>query len=286
MKIQTKQWLLLYLIINTLIVTLTFNYLKINHTKLKAVFIDVGQGDSALIITPQNQKILIDGGPTPNLGEKLSPYFSFFDKKIDLVILTHPDSDHLNGLIPLIENYSIQQVILPLVSKNNSPYEFFLKSLQDRNITYSFGNSQTDIQLNKDTSIDFLYPFPQSNFSNINNFSNPSLIFKIKYKEVAFLFSGDTESKEEKIALISPYSFQANLYQVGHHGSKTSSSSVFLQSIQPQIAIISSENNNKFGHPHLETLKTLEINNIKHFNTARVGDIGFYSDGTNLKLLK
>ena len=279
MEFKFKHWLFFYCLIAIIAIFLYLDYTKINSKYFQINYLDIGQGDSILIITPENQKILIDTGLIGNLNKKFKKYISFFDKEIDLFMLTHPDSDHIGDVLNILKNYQIKQIVLPKSIQQNAEFKILLNNIKSEKIPFLFANSETDLKIGKNVFIDFLYPFKNTSTKEQNIFNNSSLVFKVVYKENSFLFSGDAEAKQEKMILQSIQNLKADIYQAGHHGSKTSSSEIFLQAIQPKITIISAEKDNSFGHPHKDVIKSLKNKGSIIYQTAEEGDITFYSDG-------
>lgn len=284
MQIQFQKWLWFYVVCCFCLFFLYSDYQKISIRFLSVNYLDIGQGDATLLITPENQKILIDTGPPGSLMAKIPKFLAFFDKKIDLLILTHTDLDHIGSAFELLNNYSVRQVILPQDLKDKKEFENLLLLLEKQNIPFYFARQSQDWKIGKSVYLDFLYPLDNLSLQAQTKLENNSLIFKIIYGKTAFLFSGDAGIKEEKSLVLSQQNLQAEIYQVGHHGSKTSSSMEFLTSIQPKISIISAAKENTFGHPHPETMQRL--NNLKStiYQTAQAGDLIFYSDGQKVWL--
>lgn len=279
MQFQKKHWLFFYSLISTLTIFLYQDYKKIHPKHLKINYLDIGQGDATLVITPQNQKILIDTGPAGNLNKTLKKYLSFFDKKIDIFILTHPDSDHIGDIPNILKSYKIQKIILPKSIHKKAEYKMLINQIQSKNIPYLFANNYTDIIIDNNIVIDFLYPFTQSTIHEQNSFHNASLVFKLIHQNNTFFFSGDAEKKQEKLIIQSLQNLQSDIYQAGHHGSKSSSTEIFLQAIQPKITIISAGKDNSFGHPHQKIIERLQKKDIKILETSKENDITFYSNG-------
>lgn len=275
MTLSQKTWFYFYAFYFLSIFFCFSEYQKIANPYLQIAFLDVGQGDATLIITPEKQKILIDTGPPGTSTIKLPAFLSFFDKTIDLLILTHPDQDHIGDTLNLIQNYQIQKVILPLSLKESKFFSTFLLNLENKKIPYFFAQNEADLQIGQTTFIDFIYPQTAQAVLSFNQLSNSSLIFKLISGKTHFLFSGDAEQKEEKLALLSGKNFRSDLFQAGHHGSKTSNSELFLQNIQPKIGILSVGQDNSFGHPHPEVLKNFSNYQSQVFQTNLLGNLLF-----------
>ncbi|MCX6746392.1 MAG: ComEC/Rec2 family competence protein [Candidatus Parcubacteria bacterium] len=251
---------------------------------LEVDFLDVGQGDSILIKTPYQQNILIDGGPDNKVLSALGKNLAFYDKDIDLVVLTHPHTDHVIGLVEILRRYKVKKVLLTEVKNNSPPYLALLEEIKKQNIETDKADGPKDIVLGQDLDLKILYPLNDISQKNFENLNDSSIVAKLIYKNESFLFTGDAGLPVEQDLLASKVDLTANVLKVGHHGSKYSSSQEFLDAIKPQYAVIEVGANNSYGHPHLITVKRLEQDNIKIFRTDLNGTINFTSDGQSLKI--
>ena len=230
-------------------------------------FIDVGQGDSTLITTQFNKKILIDGGgsefgSTFDVGEKtLLPYL--LKKKIhklDYVIISHFDSDHVGGILTILEELNVKQVLIPKQVEYSENYNKFLDIVKKRNIKVKIVGEGNTINIDKNTYLDILWPEEKQITDNVLN--NNSLIVRLCYKNFKMLFTGDIEEIAEQ-RLLQKYEntekLTADILKVAHHGSKSSSIAEFLEKVNPRIALIGVGKNNKFGHPNAGVLDRLNM---------------------------
>lgn len=251
---------------------------------LEIDYLDVGQGDAILIKTPYQQNILIDGGPDNKVLAALGKNLAFYDKNIDLVILTHPHTDHVIGLVEILRRYNVKKVLLTEVKNNSPPYTTFLEEIKKQNIVVEKADGPKDIFLGQDLDLKILYPFNNISQKNFDDLNNSSIVVKLIYKNESFLFTGDAGLAVENDLLAKKVDISANVLKVGHHGSKYSSSQEFLDAIKPQYAVIEVGANNSYGHPHFVTLNRLEQDNIKIFRTDLNGTISIASDGQSLKI--
>ena len=251
---------------------------------LEIDYLDVGQGDAILIKTPYQQNILIDGGPDNKILSALGKNLAFYDKDLDLIILTHPHTDHLVGLVEILRRYKVKKVLLTEVKNNSPPYLAFLEEIKKQNIEVEKADRPKDIVLGQNLDLKILYPFNDVSEKNFENLNDSSIVAKLIYKNNSFLFTGDAGFPEEQDLLTSKVDLSANVLKVGHHGSKYSSSQEFLAAIKPQDAVIEVGVNNSYGHPHLVTINRLEQNNIKIFRTDLNGTVVIISDGQNIKI--
>jgi competence protein ComEC len=269
---------------------------------LKVDFLDVGQGDSIFIETPQKHQILIDGGPTSVVLQKLSERIPFWDKTIDLIILTHPESDHMQGLFSVLQRYNIDYVLWTGVEKTAPEYEKWISVLeQKQNINTNFlasiffGQTATKVSSASagtkikagNAEIDVLYPLENLEGQKLKASANDTcVVAKLIYGKDSFLFTGDISSGTEK-ELANSYelaSLKADVLKVAHHGSKYSTSDLFLENIKPEIAVIS-VGKNSYGHPTPEVLQRLEKYDIQTLRTDQSGDINMVSDGNNINII-
>ena len=249
---------------------------------LSVHIIDVGQGDSILIKTPTNKSILIDSGDEDN-DRIIKSYLKSSDiKKINILIATHLDKDHIGTLDYIIENFHIDKIYTPEQRDNSTSYINLVNACKNKNLKINYLSKDNSLDLDKDTHIKVLSPFY---INNSNNNAN-SIVFNLSYKEMDFLFTGDCE-KENEAQIIASYDLKGvDFLKVAHHGSSSSSSESFIKEISPKIAAISCGYKNNYGHPHQSTLDTLEKYNIKTFRTDLNGDLVFYSDGYKIFTIK
>ena len=236
--------------------------IKIMPKDLKIYFIDVGQGDATLIVTPQNKTILIDGGGSENydVGKNtLLPYL--LDRKIikiDYVIISHFDTDHVGGILTILQELKIEKVIIGKQYETSENYEEFLQIINNKKIFVKMVGKGEKINIEKDMQIIVL--FPGQELISENALNNNSLVIKLEYKDFSMLFTGDIEEiTEEK--LVKMYAktdiLKSTILKVAHHGSKSSSTEKFLKLVKPKIALIGVGKNNLYGHPNSEVIEIL-----------------------------
>ena len=239
-------------------------------------FIDVGQGDATLIITPQNKKILIDSGGSENydIGKNtLLPYLlNRGIRKIDYAIISHFDTDHVGGLLTVMEELKVEHVIISKQEENSENFPQFIKIAKDKKIKIIIveagaPDSPIKISIEKDLYVDFLWP-NNENLISENVLNNNSIVCKLHYKNFSILFTGDIEEVAER-KILQEYKNNLNILdstilKIAHHGSKTSSTKEFIEVVNPKIALIGVGENNKYGHPSDKVIKRLE--SIRHKN--------------------
>ncbi len=246
---------------------------------LKVIFFDVGQGDATLIKTPSGQKILIDGGPDNTLITKLGRYFKFYDKTIDLIILTHAHSDHLVGLVEVLKRYQVKKVLYNGVIHTTPEFINWLKIIKEQKIPFEIAKADQEFIFSSDLKLKIVYPLENLTNKQFEDLNQTSIVSLLTFKNTNFLFMGDLSQAEEEEMLESYPDLKAEIIKIGHHGSKYSTSDELLKVVGPKVAIIQVGKDNKFGLPALITLKRLERKNINILRTDQQGDIIIKGNG-------
>ncbi|MBL7150302.1 MAG: MBL fold metallo-hydrolase [Candidatus Pacebacteria bacterium] len=253
-------------------------------------FFDVGQGDAILIVSPQRHQILIDGGPGPAILEKLAAEMPFYDRSLDLIILTHPERDHISGLIEVLKRYEVENILWTGVVRNSSEYEEWIKLIKEEKAKIFIAKFGQKIICpgshpeQKGEYMEILHPLENLEGREFENNSNDtSIVIKLVFNKETFLFTGDISSKIEKDLKLANLPLKADILKVAHHGSKYSSSDYFLESVLPEIAVIQ-VGKNSYGHPTEEALRRFEKFGIKILRTDLDGDIKIVSDGKNYEI--
>jgi competence protein ComEC len=247
---------------------------------LEVSFFDVGQGDSIFIETPQGHQVLIDGGPGSVVLEKLGREMPYWDREIDLIILTHPEHDHIFGLIEVLKNYEVDYVLWTGIKRNTQEYGEWLECLEKEDAKIIIAERGQRIIMG-DVYFDVVHPFESLEGEEIKSVNNSSVVGKLVYKDNSFFFTGDAFQSVEREIIDSGVDVKSDVLKVGHHGSKTSSAREFIFAVSPEIAVIQSGKDNSYGHPNQETLETLENYGIKILRTDTEGDVKIISDGSN-----
>jgi competence protein ComEC len=247
------------------------------NQKLKVIFFDVEQGDAIFISQGQNQ-ILIDGGPSgKNEMEKLGKYIPFWDRKIEIVIATHPDQDHIAGLISAMENYKIGKIIDNGAESDSQVYKRYLEMIQNKNIERIKGERGINIKI-KDADLKIIYPggvLENPPAGGPKDTNADSIVAKLIYGENSFLFTGDFPTEKDQDIFNSGANLSVKVLKVAHHGSKYATSAEFLDKVSPNDAIISVGKSNSYGHPASEVLDRLKAKNTNIFRTDEKGDIEY-----------
>lgn len=263
----------LILIIIVLSFQLNQDELHANEDVMKVHFINVGQGDSILIQTPEQKNILIDGGP-PAASKKVRNYLKKYNvHELDLLIATHPDIDHIGGLLPIIKQFPIKEIWDSGKFYYTRTYQRYFRSIKDKNIPVHIVKLNTVKALADNSSLIVL------NANSILKTNNQSsLAIQLTINKINFLFMSDVEKKQE-LKIMQRTDVDAEIIKVAHHGSDTSSSFAFLQAVDPEIAVLSYGKDNTYGHPVETTVDNLLAVGATIYSTAKAGDIVITTNG-------
>tara|TARA_B100000315_G_C14545983_1_gene573256 strand:- start:1241 stop:1858 length:618 start_codon:yes stop_codon:yes gene_type:complete len=201
-----------------------------------------------------------------------------------MIILTHPDSDHLNGIVEVLERYNVDLILWTGIEHTTIAYQEFKNLINQKNIKTKIAMSGQIIELGQAV---FYILWPSDNLENRTsyNINSTSIVAQLVYGESEFLFMGDAESRIETELIASDFgNLQSDVLKVGHHGSKTSTSLEFLKTIRPKASVISCGLKNKYKHPHENTLQNLQSINTKVFRTDLNGDVKMISNGENIHI--
>jgi beta-lactamase superfamily II metal-dependent hydrolase len=250
---------------------------------LKIAFLDVGQGESILIQAPNGQTMLIDGGRSTNLAKSviIPKLQEWGAQQVDVLIPTHPDLDHIAGLVGVLENFPVKLAALTGQVHSTQIYERLLTAIRDKNIEALKVRTGTAIPFDPAVKIEVLAPDEDAVQDDDTN--NASIVLKLTYGNTSFLLTGDAEFPENKAILNHGFDLRSTVLKLGHHGSRTSTNEDWLQRVQPQLGIISAGTDNSFGHPHPEVIAALEKLKIPYIRTDEHGTITVTSDGATVR---
>ncbi|XZF77164.1 ComEC/Rec2 family competence protein [Bacillus sp. AL-1R] len=257
----------------------TTNYGYITHPLL-IYFFDVGQGDSMVMILPNGKTVLIDGGDVEHGGVVIKKLRRLHINEIDLLVSTHPDIDHIGGLLKVMNSVKITKILDSGKKYNSHSYYLYKKEAYQRNIPISIAKLNEKIMLDPNVDITVLNSGKKSYTNN-----NSSIVLKVKYDDISILLTGDIERKAEQ-RLIKNEDINAQVLKIPHHGSSTSTSEAFLFAVNPTVAILSYDKFNLFGHPHRSVMKRLNHLGIKQYTTDQFGDIELSTNGHKLYIEK
>lgn len=249
---------------------------------LRVIFLDVGQGDAILVQTPEGKNILVDGGPDKNVVYKLDSYIPITKRKIDLMIATHADLDHISGLAEVLYRYEVKSVLDNGLVGHTPAYYQWQNSIQEKNISKVSVDAPHTIALEDGISFQFLWPDQDIVATSEADKNFASVVVKLIYGDTSFLLTGDATIETEEILVEAGSDLTSDVLKAGHHGSKYSSGVEFVQAVDPIYGIISAGKDNTFGHPSLRALKNLEVSGAEILRTDQDGDILFTSNGKTL----
>lgn len=249
------------------------------HRNLNVSFFDVGQGDTIFIESPDRTQILIDGGPGNAILAKLGRAMPFWDRSLDLVILTHAHADHVSGLVEVLKRYRVDRILESGEAYGTPEYAEWRRLAQEKNIPVTVAHAGQEIRAGA-LVIAVLSPFENKSGVSLKNPHDANVSTKLIYGGTSALLMGDAEKMiEYRLVYERSESLRSDVLKVGHHGSKTSSSQEFLAAVSPKIAIIQAGRKNRYGHPTQEVLDRISAAGAAIFRTDLDGDIAFASNG-------
>ncbi|MEA1927512.1 MAG: ComEC/Rec2 family competence protein [Candidatus Auribacterota bacterium] len=261
---------------------------------LQVTFLDIHQGDSQVIQTPEGKVIVIDGGqratrysPFDAGKEVVIPYLeSQGIKKIDVVVATHPDYDHTGGLIAVLNShFPIGMVLDCGIVHTTATYKKYMEAIQGKKIPIIIPDAGDILDWGPSIRAQVLAPVgPPDRRGNLN-LNNNSIVIRLEYEDVSFLFTGDCEHEEENIILSSGARIKSTILKAGHHGSRTASGSLFYYMCDPEVVTISAGRRNKFNHPHWEPMKLFRETGAEIYQTNYLGNITVLTDGKNYEVI-
>ncbi len=278
-----KKWVIPPLLVVAILVSVTAATMPDNN--LHVSVLDVGKGDAILIQTPAHQDILVDGGPSPQaislgLGSKMP----FWDRTIDLVVLTHPHADHLTGLVEVLKRYKVKQVLYPDLDYVSPIYDEWLSLLKEKNIKGTIAQAGQRIDLGEGVVIKVLNPQIPPLTGTESDIDNNGVVLRLSMGEASFLLTADIMWEAEFELITRRVDLASTVLKVAHHGSDTSTTDEFLAVVNPQLAVISAGADNRFRHPSDEVVDRLEakLGSENIYRTDKHGTIEFITDGERL----
>lgn len=239
--------------------------------ELKVHFIDVGQGDAILIDLGEIEILIDGGGKSPGVVAYLNDYI---DGAIEVMVATHPHADHIGGLIAVLDSFEVEEIWLNGDTSTSKTYQEFMSRVN------SEGVSIHEAMRGQSIEVDILYLLILHPIKPlVDDTNNNSIVLRLSYGSINFLFTGDAEKEAEASILESGLPVQADILKVGHHCSRTSSSAQFLEAVKPEVAVYMAGEDNRYGHPHQETINTLTSVGAKIYGTDIYGNIIVTTDG-------
>ena len=268
---------------------------RYGRNELRMTVIDVGQGSSALMELPRGSCILIDGGGFYDnrfdVGAWVVGPFLWKRKiaTVEILVLSHPDSDHLNGLLFIARHFNVREVWMNQEHPGTKPYRDFLEIVSEKDIRLVGRRDLVGPRMINGVRFQVLYPpvdfLERKAEDGWRTRNNNSLVLKACFQNVSFLLPGDIEDEAEKeLTSLACTTLKSNVLSVPHHGSQGSSTAEFLKCVAPDIGVISSGWKNIFGFPHHKTIKRYQAQGCRIFRTDRHGAIVITTDGTNISV--
>ncbi len=279
---RTGKWIILPLLVAAVLVSCAA--LTMPDDEISVSFLDVDQGD-AVLIQKGSRQVLVDGGPSPQkIAEELGEQMPFWDRHIDLVILTHPDNDHLAGLVEVLRRYQVGQVLYPELEYESPLYDEWLRLIEERGIKSTVVRAGQQIDLGDGVVITVHSPSVALLTDTESDLDNNGVVLRLSTGDVSFLLTGDIMREAEWELTRRAADLTSTVLKVAHHGSDTSTTVEFLAVVNPQVAVISCGADNKFGHPDDDVLSRLEeiVGPDNIYCTAEHGTIEFITDGERL----
>ncbi len=250
---------------------------------LSVTFLDIGQGQSIFIEGPGGSQMLVDGGPSPkDAARSIGGIMGPLDRSLDVVVLTHPDEDHFRGLSEVVRRYDVGLALEGPGETENALYEEWRSAIEAEQVRKLDASAGHSFVMDGGVKVDVLNPVP--GLSGLASNNNNSLLLMLTYGDISFLLTADIEAEAERRLIREGASLDAEVLQVPHHGSRTSTTPGFLGHVSPVAAVISSGANNPYGHPHPDVVARLQasVGAEMIYNTAQSGDIRFITDGVRL----
>jgi len=252
--------------------------LQMPDGRLHVHFLDVGQGDAIFIQCPTGQQILVDGGPSPSvLLSHLGRRMPFWDHSLDLVVLTHPEEDHLGGLLELLTRYDVSLVLDSGQECTNATCDAWRSLIEEKGIPYRRAEAGMAVTVGDEMRLEVLHPPTQLMTNTASDINNNSVVMRLQYGQFSVLLTGDVMAEAENTLLMSGRPVDSLVLKVPHHGGDTSLTEPFLEAVGPELAIISVGADNRFGHPNELTLE--KLGGIATYRTDRDGSVELVTDG-------
>lgn len=276
-----------YIFVGILFVGVVFVWYAVfyeSRNGLEVDFLDVGQGDSIFIQAQNGNQVLVDGGPNKSVLNQLSKVIPFYDRSIDVLILSHGHSDHLDGLVEVLKRYKVGMVVESCLDIGEADYKEWENLIEDKKIERVCAQRGERICLGEGSCFDILLPVGEVEGRKIHD---AMLVTKLTYGKNSFLLTGDMEKNQETYLIyVGGANLESDVLKVGHHGSNTSTSELFLGNVSPDYAVISVGKDNKFGHPRQEILDRLNRFGVSVLRTDETGTIKIKSDGESITIAR
>jgi len=264
-----------------LLVLAFFAWRSLPDGRLHVVFLDVGQGDAIFIRTPSGKQLLIDGGPSETvLLSQLGRQMPFWDRTLDVVVLTHPDSDHITGLVGVLERYQVDMLVFREVERDDKVYDQWLKLLTIEDAAIHQGEAGLGLTLDQGLEMTVLHPGVELLTGTAADSNNNSIVTRLVYGQVSVLLTGDIEAVVEQQLVKDGAMLASIVLKAAHHGSCTSTTEDFLETVDPEVVVISVGADNRFELPCDEVLERLD--GLPVYRTDERGTVEVISDGAQV----
>ena len=271
------RWYLLLFLITCSILLWSIVIRENRSGVLTVTFLNVGQGNATFIESPTGVQVIIDGGPNKILMREISAVKPWYDRHVDALIVTNPDRDHYEGFFGLLDKYSVDVFMESGIQDTSAEFKSLQQKLSNKKIPDILARRGQVIDIGGGAYIKIL--FPDRDVSGLAS-NNASIVARLVYGNTSLLLQGDSpQAMENYLASLDSADLKSDLIEVGHHGSRTSSSDIYIKAVSPKYAIISAETGNSYGHPHKETLEVLDKFGVQTLATCKMGRITFESDG-------
>lgn len=248
---------------------------------LEISFLNVGQGDAIFIQTPSGKQMLIDGGPDREVLRQLGEVMPWYDKSIDIVLVTHPDADHVSGLIDVLQRYTVDLIVEPGVKHDTPQAESLLRSVAGEGAQEIIARRGQILHFQDGVRFEVL--FPDRDVSDVET-NTASIVGKLVYGSTSVMLTGDTPAAiEEYLVMLDAEGLDAEILKAAHHGSKTSSSKMFVDAVSPIYTVFSRGCDNSYGHPSKEVVARFASAALATLDTCADGRITFVSDGVTMQ---
>jgi competence protein ComEC len=278
----SRRWRWLTFLLFTVAALFVWRVVKLEtpRSTLQVAFLDVGQGDAIYVRAPSGRQMLIDGGPDRSVLKRLGEVMPFYDRSIDLVVATHADTDHITGLVDVIDRFSVSGVIESDSRSTSFSFLALENIVNKKDLTRI--KARRGLVVSLDPLTKALVLFPDRDVSSLSA-NDTSVILKLFFGGTNFLFTGDApQSIERYLTGLDGDALRATVLKVGHHGSRTSSEASFLAAVAPKFAVVSAAARNRYGHPHEEVInRLLDLDSII-FETGKNGTILFETNGQDI----
>ncbi len=266
---------------------------RLPDDNLHVVACDVGQGD-AILIWLESTQVLVDGGPNSRVIECLSEFVPFWDRKIEVVVLTHPQDDHMSGLVEVFERFEVEHLVMSGVMNKTESFEDFREAVSEEDVRIDIVKRGDELKVG---SMVFKVLWPRERLGDVSfwesfdsakilgsasesrDVNKSSVVLELVYGAFEVLLTGDIGLEVERALVAEGVLNDVDVLKVAHHGSKYSSSSEFLREIEPELAVISVSSRNSYGHPTSDSLMRLDEVGAKVLRTDELGDVEIVSDG-------